>query len=429
MNNILVFTVENYRSIAGRKSISFFPSPIKDEPKDNVVCAGKAKYLRTAAIYGANSSGKSNLVHAIACMAKIVLDSVKINGSDTLLYNPFLLNKECSTMPSMYEVDVLLDGVRYKYGFANDETRILDEWLKRVEKNGSETVFFIRNKEGISIDEILFPEGKGLESRTNGNRLFVSLAGQLGGQLSNRVIEFFDRGINVLSGLDTESYTSFTKHYLNEKAPGSTNMAHFFQKVKLGFSELTTSVHEFSKDDLPKDMPQDLAEQIFKELSGKKRIKVGSVHGIYEKDGSLANYSSFDFDEMESAGTKKLFDMAGPIFDTLNNGSVLVIDELDAKMHPLISRELVSLFNDPIQNPKGAQLIFTTHDTNLLSSNLLRRDQIWFTEKDAQERTDVYNIMQIVLPNGSKPRSDGNMEKNYVQGRYGAIPYIAKMTD
>lgn len=127
---------------------------------------------------------------------------------------------------------------------------------------------------------------------------------------------------------------------------------------------------------------------------------------------------------MESAGTRKLFDFAGPMFDTLASGSVLVVDELDAKMHPLLSLELVRLFNDPKRNKKGAQLIFTTHDTNLLSSKILRRDQIWFTEKDDNERTDLYNMMQIFLPDGSKPGGDGNIERNYINGRYGAIPYI-----
>ena len=136
----------------------------------------------------------------------------------------------------------------------------------------------------------------------------------------------------------------------------------------------------------------------------------------------------FVFEKMESEGTQKIFDLAGPIFDTINNGAVLIVDELDAKMHPLISQELVSLFNSPVHNPNGAQLIFTTHDTNLLSSRLLRRDQIWFTEKDLQERTDLYNIMQILLPDGTKPRGDGNLERNYIRGRYGAIPYIQTST-
>ena len=117
--------------------------------------------------------------------------------------------------------------------------------------------------------------------------------------------------------------------------------------------------------------------------------------------------------------------MAGPFFDALTSGDILVVDELDAKMHPLISQEIISLFNDPKRNKYGAQLIFTTHDTNLLSSKQLRRDQIWFTEKDETECTDLYNMMDIVLPDGTKPRGDGNLERNYIRGRYGAIPYIS----
>ena len=172
-----------------------------------------------------------------------------------------------------------------------------------------------------------------------------------------------------------------------------------------------------------------MRESIAKELAGKQLVHVFSSHKIYDEEGNAIDSADFDFSEMESAGTQKLFDMAGPIFDTLYRGAILVVDELDAKMHPLISRELVSLFNDPERNPKGAQLIFTTHDTNLLSSNLLRRDQIWFTEKDQMERTDVYSMRHIVLPDGTKPRGDGNMERNYIKGRYGAIPYIQPSID
>ena len=116
--------------------------------------------------------------------------------------------------------------------------------------------------------------------------------------------------------------------------------------------------------------------------------------------------------------------MAGHIFEVLDSGWVLVIDELDAKMHPLISQQIIKLFNDPKTNPNNAQLIFTTHDTHLLSSKMLRRDQIWFTEKNDVEQTDLYCLTDIVLPDGSKPRNDANYEKNYIAGRYGAIPYI-----
>lgn len=423
MDTLLKFTIENFRSISERKTFSLVPTTIKDEPVDNVVLRDQYRYLRTAAIYGANSSGKSNLVRGIECMLHLVRSSVRMNDEDALDYQPFLLNGINQSVPTLYEIEFVTDGKRYRYGFSNTDKRIYDEWLVRIEKQ-KEVSLFIRNEEGIGVNEELFPEGKNLEERTNDNRLFLSLVGQLGGETSNSVIQFFRKGISVISGLDTEQYGSFTKHYLSNKLPGSEDMKQFFRNLQLGFTSVSTMVHEFDLSDLPSSMPEKVKEDIAKRLLGKKRIKVMSSHDIYDDSGNVVKTEVFDFDEMESAGTRKLFDFAGPMFDTLASGSVLVVDELDAKMHPLLSLELVRLFNDPKRNKKGAQLIFTTHDTNLLSSKILRRDQIWFTEKDDNERTDLYNMMQIFLPDGSKPGGDGNIERNYINGRYGAIPYI-----
>ncbi len=428
MYTLLSFTIENFRSIAERKRMVFTPTSIKDKPSSNIAIKDNVKYLRTTAIYGANSSGKSNFIQGISRMSNLVRTSVKMNDNEDLFYDPFLLNKTNANKPTLYEAEFLANGICYCYGFSNTEKQICEEWLIRKEKSGKKNRLFIRTPEGIGVDEELFPEGKNLEEKTNNNRLFISLVGQLGGNISNSVIQFFRKGINVLSGLDTDSYNSFTKIYLNKKLPGCDEMKKFFSRVQLGFKDVIPMVHNFDIKDLPEGMPKELREGLVKELTGKKQIRIFSSHGIYDKDGEMVGTQKFEFENMESAGTCKLFDMAGPIFDTLNSGSVLVVDELDAKMHPLISQELVSLFNDPARNLSCAQLIFSTHDTNLLSSHLLRRDQIWFTEKDAQERTDVYNMMQIVLPDGSKPRGDGNIGRNYIYGRYGAIPYIHSYT-
>ena len=204
-------------------------------------------------------------------------------------------------------------------------------------------------------------------------------------------------------------------------------MNEFFRRMQLGFSKIDLRVRSFSPEDLPKEMPEELREKLCKNLSGAKQTKVFSTHGIYDQEGNKIKEQVFDFKKMESTGTQKLFAIAGPIFDTLHNGCVLMVDELDAKMHPLITKELVDLFNDPERNINGAQLIFTTHDTNLLSSHLLRQDQVWFTEKDEQERTDIYSMAQILLPNGARPKNEMNLERNYIAGRYGAIPYISPL--
>lgn len=423
-NSVLLrFSLENYRSFTTRKSISFIPASIKDSPITNVMNLEDHKYLRTSAIYGANSSGKSNLIKAMGTMKLIVRSSVKINKGDELPYDPFLLHYKKKNKPTLFEAEFLVDGTFYRYGFTYTKDEICDEWLIQ-----NKSKLYLRTKEGIGVNEELFLEGKDLEEKTNSNRLFLSVVGQLGGDISNSIVNFFSTGMNVISGLETDDYRVFTQVVLKDQMKGSLDIINFFNKLQLGFSNITTTEHVFDDSELPPGLPKALRNSIIKKLSGKKSIDVFSSHGIYDDSGRQISTQDFAFEKMESEGTQKLFDLAGPIFDTINNGTVLIVDELDAKMHPLISQELVSLFNSPIHNPNGAQLIFTTHDTNLLSSRLLRRDQIWFTEKDFQERTDLYNIMQILLPDGTKPRGDGNIERNYIRGRYGAIPYIQTST-
>ncbi|MCD8211095.1 MAG: ATP-binding protein, partial [Prevotella sp.] len=161
-----------------------------------------------------------------------------------------------------------------------------------------------------------------------------------------------------------------------------------------------------------------------KEIPGKKSIELDSIHNVYSSEGRVVGEINFSFEDRESSGTNKLLDLSALIFKALYTGSVLAIDELDAKTHPIIPQYVIALFNDSKTNPNNAQLIFTTHDTHLLSQKILRRDQIWFTEKNSQEQTDLYSLIDIVLPGGAKPRNDANYEKNYISGRYGAIPYI-----
>lgn len=191
--------------------------------------------------------------------------------------------------------------------------------------------------------------------------------------------------------------------------------------MRLGFNNIFT--HE-EEPNVPQDLPMELKALFQREIQGKKSIELDSIHSVYSEKGKIVGTINFSFEDRESSGTNKLFDLSGPIFETLYSGTVLVVDELDAKMHPLISQYIIELFNNPETNPNNAQLIFTIHDTHLLSQKILRRDQIWFTEKDSKEQTDLYSLMDIVLPDGTKPRNDANYEKNYIAGRYGAIPYI-----
>lgn len=395
---------------------------ISDEPKYNVVELHKVKVLKSAAIYGANSSGKSNFIKAMAAMGHYVLSSVKLNDDEALDFTPFLL-RAGNEDPSFFEVVFSIQEVKYRYGFELNEHAIVGEWLFKSKLQGkTEQLLFIRTTEGIGVEEQYFPEGKDKEENTNDNRLFLSLCAQLGGQESKNVMGWFQKSFNVISGIQSTNYVAFSKKMLHEQLQGSEEARRFFRQIGLGFTEIATREVAIDPDGLPiKKMAGEREEQ---PIGGKRYVRLESQHDVYDAQGNTVGQVFFHVKEMESDGTQKLIDLSGPIFDTLIHGKTLVVDELDAKMHPIISHYIIDLFNSPATNQHNAQLIFSTHDTHLLSSKLLRRDQIWFTEKDAKEQTDLYNMMDIVLPDGSKPRNDANYERNYIAGRYGAIPYI-----
>lgn len=413
---MLEFTVGNYRSFYKKCTFSLEAQSISEEPKSNIVRIEPYKIVKTAAIYGPNSSGKSNLIMALDTMKLCIISSVRLNDGDSLPYDPFLLY-DSEESPTFFEVLFLMNNVRYRYGFEYTRNSIVSEWLFTREGNRKEKTFFIRTKDGIGIVDKNYPDGIGNESRTNDNRLFLSLCAQLGGEISKQIIGWFSNGYKVISGLKSEEYKNLSKEMFFEKKEGSEEALAFFKTLQLGFKNLLSE--RVKSNAITLFWPGDDASP-----RTELNIKLSTVHPKYNKNGDKTGEAVFNLETQESAGTLKLIELSGPIFETLLKGTILIVDELDAKMHPLISQYIIKLFNDTETNPHNAQLIFSTHDTHLLSAHLLRRDQIWFTEKDNKEQTDLYSMMDIVLPDGSKPRNDTNYEKNYINGRYGAIPYI-----
>jgi hypothetical protein len=188
-----------------------------------------------------------------------------------------------------------------------------------------------------------------------------------------------------------------------EQQEGCHQALDFFHHTQLGFNELLVTE---------------------KSGAGDVQVEAKTTHNIYDEHGEISAVVGFDKDEMESEGTKKVIEMSGPLFDTLKQGKLLIVDELDAKLHPLLTRCILQLFMDPATNPNGAQLIFATHDTNLLNLNYLRRDQVWFTEKDETEASDLYSLVEFKDEKGVKIRNDRSIQKDYINGRYGAIPFF-----
>lgn len=402
------FTVKNFRSFKEERTFSMEAASIK-EHKESVINRNNYNLLPVAVFYGANSSGKSNILISMLRMRSIVITSNSINPGQSLPYDPFALDETSKTQPTFFEIQFIYKETLYRYGFEYNKVEIVSEWLYEKKFGEKEYELFIRSGEEIEVNEKRFLEGKLIKENnlTSPNRLFLSVVAQFNGEKSKLIFEWF-LFLNGLSGLDDEKYGNFTSEvFLNEQYSDIANKAQeFFNDLQLGFSEF--SVELGNKGDEDKAVMLD-------ELT---------THNIYNQENEKIGTEKFSKDKMESEGTKKVISLSGPIFATLKSGGILIVDELDAKLHPLLTRNIVLLFMDPEKNTNGAQLIFATHDTNLLDLAIIRRDQIWFAEKDNVESTDIYSLVEFKDEEGKKVRNDCDIKCNYIKGRYGAIPFI-----
>ena len=414
------FTVKNYRSFRQEQIFSMEAASSVGEHHEAVITKGQYRLLPLTVFYGANSGGKSNLVRAIATMRSMVIRSVRLNEGDELPYDPFALDEDSGAQPTFFEIEFLHEEVRYRYGFEYNATEIISEWLYERRGGEEERELFLRSQDQIEVALENFPEGKGKEDLTNSNRLFLSLVAQLKGETANVLMRCFGT-CNILSGIDTEDYEGFTLHIFLKHLEGAEEAQEFFKTLQLGFTHFSVKPVDVSREVLD-NAPEAIRSQLEKDLSGRV-IESITTHSVYNENGAVVGERNFHKDRMESEGTKKVIELSGPIFDTLRDGKTLIVDELDAKLHPLLTRNIVLLFMDSGRNKHGAQLIFTTHDTNLLDLDIVRRDQIWFAEKDKVESTDIYSLVEFEEENEGNGH---NLKRDYIQGRYGAIPFIGK---
>lgn len=418
---LIEFSVGNYLSIKDRQTLRLDASSIS-EYKDQLIDAGRYQLLRSAVIYGANASGKSNVLKAMAAMREIVMTSVEKSSTATIEVEPFLLNTGTESAPSYFEILFLIDGIRYRYGFEADPIAVRAEWLY-IARKGREKLLFLRENNDIEVFKE-FREGKGLEEKTRHNALFLSVCDQFNGLLAKQVLGWFGKFSSV-SGSSHDTLRSFSIKTMEGER--NAEILTFINHVDVGFNDINIEKEPFTPDGLI-GFNGDFKQKLLYALRGDYRKKVKTSHKKYDEEGRMVGHVLFDMDESESSGTNKIFDLSGPIFDTLHDGGVLVVDELDAKLHPLMTQAIIHTFNDPTLNPNNAQLIFATHDTYLLTYGGFRRDQIYFTEKDQYGATCLYSLVEYQEENGSKVRKDSSFEKDYIQGRYGAIPFIGDLS-
>ena len=419
---LIEFSVTNYRSISERQTLNLAASEAYSELETtNTVAdgfeAGTPKLLRSVAIYGPNASGKTTLIRALDFMQDCVLESAKESQvGDPIDTAPFKLTEKTRRSLSEFEVTFVEGGVRYEYGFACDESRFTEEWL-RAYPNGRAQTWFHRLTDDSDVEHYKFSPKFASRSlresyklQTTPNTLFLSRATQLNSNQSKPVFDWFRDRLKVIGSSGVSNKFSARRCELPSHR---AEILAFMRAADLSISGIRIEKKEIIDTDFPVDMPSELKESLMNSMRGEIMLITKFQH----LDVISKETIEFAHDEM-SDGTKALFAFSGPWLDVLEQNKVLVIDELDRSLHPLIVRQLVEQFH---HTKSKAQLIFTTHDTTILSQKVLRRDQVWLTEKDKGSATRLYPLSDFSV------RENEAIEKGYLAGRYGGIPILSKL--
>lgn len=427
---LLEFRVANYRSIGEEQVMSLMPNTAQDDYRENIIDLNGYRALNVISIYGNNGSGKSNFLAAMAMLDKMIHLSARTSSTTHLPYDPFLLRTGYEEKPTKFEITFIANNSKYKYGIEFFRNNISKEWLYKKGK-GRELLLF--GREGDVIEPTTSFKGNktildaAIEA-TRSNGLFLSTCDMLNVEEAKIIMKWFGK-FNNLNGINTEPQEARTVEMWDE-IEMQTAINSYMLNLNLGIIGVNVSKKDFDERDLPDGLNESLRNNLINKLKDVQGYSVVTKHHTYDGSGKVTNnIVSWKLDERESEGTIKAFHLSGPIISALKTGGVLVIDEIEAKMHPIITLNTINLFLNKDTNPHNAQIIFATHDTNLLTYSKLRRDQILFTEKNKWESTELYSLSGIIYPESiQKERSDTDKEKRYLEGRYGAIPYLGMPT-
>jgi uncharacterized protein len=425
---IIEFSASNFRSIRLRCTLSLVAGRRDASLPENLIdpeIPGLAdtRLVRTAAIYGANASGKTNLYRAAEFMQGFVTDSATgLKHGDETGVVPFRLDPQAEGEPSEFEVIFITGGVRYQYGITTDSRRVHEEWLTAYPMGKPQRWFERRlHKESGRYDwtfgQKLRGDRQSLADKTRENVLFLSVAAQFNHEQLTSVYEWFKDDLRLLDLSFGSLQPTFTAKLLLEREDLKERLQRLARHADLGIAAVCAELVSVEDSSVLAKMLADLPEQERSRVTAElKDKKLFDLFWLHDKGGTTDKVRFSEEDE--SAGTRKFTALLGPWVDTLEHGYTVFVDEIGANMHPMLVRELVRMIHNPDLNRHNAQLILTTHDTTLLDTSLFRRDQIWFTEKDTTGDTVLYPLTDY------KPRKDEALQKGYLAGRYGAIPFL-----
>ena len=414
---LISFSVENFLSIKEPVTLSLVAGARNEESAGMVVpTEAGIPLLTVAAVYGPNGSGKSNFVRkAFRLMRQLVIHSAREGQvGDLLAVDPFRLDEAMLKEPSRFELDFLLEGIRHRYGFALTRNAVVEEYLYNYPK-GRERLLFERRPGGpMTFGPSWKGSSKAIERSTRDNALFLSRAAQddhpVAGQILERYFQAKLQSIETLTNLSTEM--GYTIGNVHDDPKLKRGVLHFLAKADTRIVDFATSEPERN------DLPPPIQEMMGRTGAPPRVFDVRVFRKGRDKAGAEKPVE-FLLGE-ESDGTQKLFALSIPLLYILNEGACVFFDELEVRLHPLLTRWIIELFNSPETNRHGAQLVFTTHDEGLMDAGLLRRDQIWIMDQRDDGSSALYSLWDFE----EKPRKDDNLRKRYLAGRYGGVPVV-----
>ncbi|MBK8565208.1 MAG: ATP-binding protein [Saprospiraceae bacterium] len=425
---LVQFSVRNYKVFKEEAKLTLFASNYDKTTREqeNVFEVPKfgLRLLKSAVIYGANASGKTKLIDAIHFMKDFILNSSKESQQgEKIDTEAFRLNTVSINEPSSFEVVFIHEDEMYRYGFEATQHEVVSEWLYH-RPNTKEVEIFFREGQEFNVHARSFKKGSLLvkENMVRKNALMLSVAAQFNDKSAQVVLAWFHR-FRQLSGLFEEDLMNETLEIVRQT---------YFKSKVLNMLQLAdTSIEDFEITEEGMDLKElDEMPPFFKKFMTHVITETGlsslydvrTKHMTYDEQNQKKGALEFSMKDDESAGTAKYFAMTGSVVMALEYGNILIIDELDSKIHPNLIEQIVKLFNSKTTNPHNAQLIFNTHDTNLLGTDIFRRDQIWFVEKDRFGAASLYSLSSFKTDEGG--RKTDNFEEKYLQGRYGGVPVL-----
>ena len=401
--SLIEFSVENFKIFKKKVVFSMFARKSKHTFDNN-----GENLLKTSLIYGPNASGKSTLFQAFALLRNGIISSANNPEGSILPYQPFALSP-VEDKPVFYEVVFSMGKKIFKYNFSILKNEIHTENLFEILSTKKEKEYLIRKKQNIKVFFDFKNSQDVAEVKTRKEVLFLSAASQWNNELAMQIVEGF-KNINVISGPDSGNYRGYTMNLFKTGGGKKDKILDFLKKAD--FCIESGSVEKMK-------LPEFVRKQI--SIVGTKDIpnEVDTIffeHNKFDIKGTKIGTTKFNIGD-ESAGTQKFFDVLGPIVDTIENGKVLLVDEFDNSLHPYLTKFILDLFER--NNPNNAQLIVTTHDTSLLSRKEFNKEQFWFTEKDKFGAGNLFSLAEF-----KTQRNDTEFSQKYLEGRFGALPFI-----